>query len=356
MARKSSITKRWIINNLGMVFLTIMVIELVFVYAIQYYYYNSVKQYLSSRINAVTSILSIYSQDNASNFSSEMRNMLETFDEKDKIELMAVNSKGRVVLTSSGFSPDDTIPMPDYLSVMSGEEGYWLGKQPSGEKIMAVSVPLQSISSEYSAVRMVVSLTEIDNTIQAYIFAAAGIGIFIMLIMIFTGLYFIGSIVRPIQQISLIAKRFATGDFSVRIKNNEKDEIGELCTSVNYMADELSNTESMKNEFISSVSHELRTPLTAIKGWAETIYSEENPETMKKGVEEAPITEGKRLTVKYENARPEKAIDIPYKNEFVGTDQSYTRRDTDFAFASATDSNVSIKCVGNVITLGVYYT
>ena len=73
-------------------------------------------------------------------------------------------------------------------------------------------------------------------------------------------------------------------------------------------------------------------------------------------VEEAPITEGKRLTVKYENARPEKAIDIPYKNEFVGTDQSYTRRDTDFAFASATDSNVSIKCVGNVITLGVYYT
>ena len=73
-------------------------------------------------------------------------------------------------------------------------------------------------------------------------------------------------------------------------------------------------------------------------------------------VEEAPITDGKRLTVKYENARPEKAIDIQYKNEFVGTDQSYTRRDTDFAFASATDSNVSIKCVGNVITLGVYYT
>lgn len=73
-------------------------------------------------------------------------------------------------------------------------------------------------------------------------------------------------------------------------------------------------------------------------------------------VEEAPITEGKRLTVKYENARPEKNIDIPYKNEFTGTDQSYTRRDTDFAFSSASDSNVTVKCVGNVITVGVYYT
>lgn len=75
-----------------------------------------------------------------------------------------------------------------------------------------------------------------------------------------------------------------------------------------------------------------------------------------KDIEEAPITEGKRLTVKYENARPEKAIDVPYKDEFTGTDQSCTRRDTDFAFSSATDSNVLVKCVGNVITVGVYYT
>ena len=72
-------------------------------------------------------------------------------------------------------------------------------------------------------------------------------------------------------------------------------------------------------------------------------------------VEEAPITEGKRLTVKYENARPEKAIDIPYKNEFVGTDYSSTRRDTDFSFSSASDSNVTVKCVGNLITIGMYY-
>lgn len=73
-------------------------------------------------------------------------------------------------------------------------------------------------------------------------------------------------------------------------------------------------------------------------------------------VAEEPITEGKRLTVTYTDERAAKVIDIPYKPEFTGTDQSYTRRDTDFAFASATDSNVSIKCVGNVITLGVYYT
>ena len=50
------------------------------------------------------------------------------------------------------------------------------------------------------------------------------------------------------------------------------------------MADELSNADSMKNEFMSSVSHELRTPLTAIKGWAETIRLDNDPEIISKGI------------------------------------------------------------------------
>ncbi len=283
---KRSITKRWILNNLGVVFLALMVIEMAFIYAIQNYYYSSAKQYLISKINAVTSVLSIHSQDSAANFSAEMRNMLETFNEKDKIELMAINSKGRVVLTSSGFSPDDDVSMPDYEEAMATGEGYYVGKMPSGEKIMAVSIPISAINSEYSSVRMVTSLTEIDNTVKAFIVAVTVICGAILLIIITTGLFFAGSIVKPITQISSIARKFAMGDFSVRIKNNSDDEIGELCTAINHMADELSAAEAMKNDFISSVSHELRTPLTAIKGWAETLMIDGggSPDTMKKGV------------------------------------------------------------------------
>lgn len=90
---KKSITKRWIINNLGVMILALLVIAMAIIYAVQSYFYSSAKQYLVSKINAVTSVLSVHSQDSASNFSAEMRNMLETFNEKDKIELMAINSK-----------------------------------------------------------------------------------------------------------------------------------------------------------------------------------------------------------------------------------------------------------------------
>lgn len=295
---KKSITKRWLINNLGVTLLVMVVIEMAFIYSVQNYYYSSARQYLASKISAVTSMLSIHSQDSAANFSAEMRNLLETFNEKDKIELMAISSSGRVVLTSSGFSPEDDMIMPDYEEAMNtGNEASYVGKLRSGEKIMAVSVPITGMSSEYSSVRMVTSLTEIDSTVQTYIIAVTLICILVLLIIVVTGVYFAGTIVRPIRQISFIAMKFARGDFSVRIKNNSGDEIGELCTAINHMADELSAAETMKNDFISSVSHELRTPLTAIKGWAETMMldGESSPETMRKGVG-VIVTETERLS------------------------------------------------------------
>ncbi len=294
---KKSITKRWIFNNLGVVVLALLVIEMAIVYAIQNYFYSSAKQYIVSKLNAVTSILSMHSQDSSTNFSSEMRNMLETFNEKDKIELMAVNSKGRVVLTSSGFSPDADDVMPDYVKAMESGEGSHVYKIGGGEKVLAVSQSISSMSSEYSAVRMVTSLTDIDNTIKNYTAAVTVVCIIIILIIIITGLYFAGSIVRPIRQISGIARKYAMGDFKTRIDNDSDDEIGDLCTAINNMADELSNAESMKNEFISSVSHELRTPLTAIKGWAETLMIDGggSPDTMKKGVK-VIVNEAERLS------------------------------------------------------------
>ena len=295
---KRSITRRWVFNNLGVVVLALLVIDMAIIFTVQTYFYNSAKQYLISKLNAVTSVLTVHSQDSSANFSAEMRNMLETLNEKDKIELMAINSKGRVVLTSSGFTPDAVDVMPDYEQAMSADtEASYIGKLSSGEKILAVSAPISSMNSEFSSVRMVTSLTEIDNTIKSYTIAVMTICAVIIFIIIITGLYFAGSIVRPIRQISSIARKFAMGDFSVRIENNSNDEIGDLCTAINHMADELSNAEAMKNEFISSVSHELRTPLTAIKGWAETLMIDGggSPETMKKGVG-AIVNETERLS------------------------------------------------------------
>lgn len=92
---KKSITKRWLLNNMGIILMIMMVLEMILIYVVQNYYYNSAKQYLTSKLNAVTSVLSLYADDGTVNFSSEVRNMVENFSEKDRMELMAINSKGK---------------------------------------------------------------------------------------------------------------------------------------------------------------------------------------------------------------------------------------------------------------------
>ncbi len=293
--RKRTITQRWLLNNLGIIVLILIIMELGFIYALQTFYYSNARQTLSSELTSVVNLLSRYAQDSETNLSSEMRNTLESFSAKEKMELMAVNAKGRVVLTSSGFSPSADTAMPDYDSVLNGGSGYWVGKSEGGEKIMALCMDISSFSTEYNAVRVVVSLTEVDNTVRTLIFAITIICAAILLLLVFTGIYFMGTIIRPITQLSSTAGKFAKGDFSFRIRYTGNDEIGDLCTAINHMADELSNAEAMKNEFISSVSHELRTPLTAIKGWAETIYMENDPDTIHKGMA-VIINETERLS------------------------------------------------------------
>ena len=78
----------------------------------------------------------------------------------------------------------------------------------------------------------------------------------VVLFVVLSSTYFIRSIVTPIGQVGVIATKIASGDFSVRLKTQHNDEIGQLCNIINYMADELQKAEEVKNDFISQVSHE----------------------------------------------------------------------------------------------------
>ena len=293
--KRATLLWRWILNNLAVLFLIMIVMVLAFVYAIQTFYYAGARQKLTVELTSVVNILSRYAQDSETNLAPEMRATFESFSAKDKMELMALGVKGKIVLTSSGFSPAADTALPDYESLKAGGDGYWVGRSETGEKIMAVCADISSFSTEYSAVRVVTSLSEVDQTITSITVAASVVCAAILLLLIVTGIYFVGSIIRPIQQISTAAGKYAKGDFAESISYSGHDEIGDLCDAINHMAKELSTAEEMKNEFISSVSHELRTPLTAIKGWAETIYTENDPETIHKGMN-VIISETERLS------------------------------------------------------------
>lgn len=121
------------------------------------------------------------------------------------------------------------------------------------------------------AVRWVISLKGVKKHVGYLILICNIIGFGVILLATVSGIYFIKSIVQPVHEVSNVARKIAMGDFKSRLEVTDKQaEIGELCDAINYMASELGQAETMKNNFISSVSHELRTPLTAIRGWGET--------------------------------------------------------------------------------------
>ena len=234
----------------------------------------------------ISGMLSQYYADNPASFTSEVRSIVENWSEKNKMELMTVSGSGQVSMTSSGFAPTFDVLTQDYYDALdSGSSGTFTGRLPSGEKVIAISIVTPDTAGEFSVIRLVASTERVDRHIAALIIIAAVICGAILSLMMFSGMYFVKSIVIPVRQLGATARRYARGDFSVRIPVQSDDEIGELCDIVNKMADELSQSEAMRNEFISGVSHELRTPLTAIKGWAETIGSmPDDSETIVKGM------------------------------------------------------------------------
>ena len=285
--RMKKITKRWLINSFGVVLVIVAVMVVATSVSVHSYYYNGARQFLLSRSDAVATLLENYSRDSSVDFSVQLRRLVEDYEYKDKAELMAISGDKKVLITSSGFEPEKDQEMPDYDQAYSSQTGVgeFVG-YVGNEKVMAVTVMSRIISDDLSAMRYVVSLTRIDQQIVTTILFICLLGLAIILFVLYSSLYFINSIIIPIGEVGQTAKQIAQGDLGVRILVEKDDEIGELCASINNMAEELSNAEKVKNDFISSVSHELRTPLTAIRGWGETLLNSGEPDrdTFRKGM------------------------------------------------------------------------
>lgn len=293
------ITKRWVLNTLLVVIVVVLFVVFCLSYAVRIYYYHSVSQTLNAASAEFISVLEDYSSD-PSGFVSTARGYVENFENKEIMEITAIDAKGNVIITSTGFTPDSTEQMPDYQKASQDNLSFyeWTGKLSSGENVKAVTRILTNSENEpVGAVRCIISLSDIDRTISIAIVVFSCVGLLIISLVLFSGIYFIRSIVRPVRELSNTAKKIAQGDFNTRIEKSHDDEIGELCDSINDMATELGAAERLKNDFISSVSHELRTPLTAIKGWAETMQycGTVDKETFDKGMD-IIVKESSRLT------------------------------------------------------------
>jgi two-component system sensor histidine kinase BaeS len=78
-------------------------------------------------------------------------------------------------------------------------------------------------------------------------------------------------VLRPLRQMTTVAQKISTGDYSGQVPLVSGDEIGQLAASFNRMAESLRLIESLRKTLMIDVAHELRTPLTNIRGYLEAL-------------------------------------------------------------------------------------
>ena len=299
MGKVKGIRKRWMLNSISAVLLIVLFAVAAFSAAIASYFYSTMSTGLKSRVTAALPFFS--SAMTQSEYLQTASDYVSTFADKDHLELQIINASGSIDQSTNDLTIPGSYPgTPDISGAIEQRVlTPWTGTAPdTGERVMAVSMPVVSRNGTLlGVIRMVTSLSRCDLQVAKVVAVALLIGAAIVLLVSFSNLYFVRSIVEPVTAVTETAKRIAAGSYGIQMEKKYDDEVGDLTDAINDMSLKIDQSEKMKSEFISSVSHELRTPLTAINGWAETIMNGEvrDAEDVKKGMG-IIVSEARRLT------------------------------------------------------------
>lgn len=264
---------------------TILVFEGVSFYTLQNYYYSTILGILENQVRYSTYMYSSYLSDYR--LEDVIIQDKDQFYRNNDGQIQILNNSGVVLYDSTASGQlGETIRTSDTEQALMGEEGSYIGKDPSlNEKVMTVARPLRSRGEQVGILRLSTSLEVIDELIFNRFLIYALFGIVLIGLTIFISYIMAKSIVKPINSLTKVAEKISNGQLDVHAEENDYNEVGLLGKTINIMTNNIKEKDRIKNDFISSVSHELRTPLTSINGWASTLlYDPGDQELVREGL------------------------------------------------------------------------
>ncbi len=194
--------------------------------------------------------------------------------------IMITDSEG-IVVSCSDRAPvcehmGKLIP-PELIASMESRENLVIsdlnGIYKNGHYVVSASINSEEDGEVIGYVLVTSDTNEILGTWSTFLMMASVVAVLVFCLSMIVSLVYSKRMARPLDEIALASRRFARGDFSVRVRQQDDptDEMGALIESFNKMADSLEKSEKRRSEFIANISHELRTPMTTIAGFADGI-------------------------------------------------------------------------------------
>ena len=269
----------------GVVMLTLVLLGTSF-FALSYgYALDERSEEMQDKATVVSGMVSSYVDGGSLSGMKELASFAASVTDED---FLICNSRGNVLLTTDTALVDRVLTLPDSVTERILTEGAYTERTTLGgiyeEKNFVVGVPVYARGQIVGSVLAVSEAHALTSMWRAFFSMFFMTTVTVLLLAFVVSAWASMRQSQPIREMAAATRRFADGDFDVRMHNYEGvTEIAELAVSFNNMADSLQETERQRREFIANVSHELKTPMTTIAGYTDGILdgtippSEEKP-------------------------------------------------------------------------------
>jgi len=237
---KSSFKIKLILSYFAVALLSFSFISIALNKKLEEFYLNETKNSLTAQALLVENQLNpdILKKENAAALSS----LIKSLGQKISCRITVITKEGRVIADSQGDIAlmENHLNRPEIKAALGGETGENIRYSPTLKiemfyialplkdkedtaGVLRLALPLSSIKTAFTAVRKIVLISLLSALGLAFIFSSV----------------FAARLIKPLNRIVQAAKKFSSGDFSRRIHPDTADELGELASTLNKMAQNL---------------------------------------------------------------------------------------------------------------------
>ena len=244
--RIKGLRRRWFMNVVAVLSALGLVCVFVVVAVFSAYYYSSVESDMRYRADTTTEFFADYLNQSYNEYYQSCITYAQNFDDKNDLELQFINAQGMIVASSYGSWSGQSPTTADIAKAMNNRSiEKYIGANPgTGERIMAVSSPMIYSNGEVIGVlRYVTSTVLMDRQIIYIAFVSLLALLVVIGVVLFSGNYYIHSILLPLGDIIDKAKRITKGSYGIQIQTEYDDEIGILANTINEMSLKINENE-----------------------------------------------------------------------------------------------------------------